>query len=205
MVKPPSRERLRDLSADFFTPPTAAELDEFESLAETWLSDHERVATLAADRTPAPDRGPADVDLCRHKPTFGLVPYTSGASLEPTVDHVGPMAQSVADCALVLDAMAGPHPTNSRQGSFPPTRTTDALDANRPLTIGVLETGFDFDASDPAVSDRVRTTTDALEADGHTVESVSAPLHADGVAIYNAIVVEAHAALVQHEGVGYHR
>ena len=346
MVKPPSRERLRDLSADFFAPPTAAELDEFESLAETWLSDHERVATLAADRTPAPDRGAVDVDStwvaddpgpfltrCRiegapggpldgyeigvkdnlavagvpmtcgstalegfvppcdaivvarlldaggtitgklilesmafsgsgeladygvvpnpcdeshlpggsssgcavavvdgtvdvaigtdqsgsvrvpaawsgcvgHKPTFGLVPYTGGVSLEPTVDHVGPMARSVADCALALDAMAGPHPTDSRQGSFPPTRTTDALDANRPLTIGVLETGFDFDASDPAVSDRVRTTTDALEADGHTVESVSVPLHADGVAIYNAIVIEAHAALVQNEGVGYHR
>ena len=36
------------------------------------------------------------------KPTFGLVPYTGILGAEPCVDHVGPMARTVADCALLL-------------------------------------------------------------------------------------------------------
>ena len=37
------------------------------------------------------------------KPTFGLVPYTGAVSIETTVDHLGPMAKTVYDCALLLE------------------------------------------------------------------------------------------------------
>ena len=37
------------------------------------------------------------------KPTFGLVPYTGIISLELTLDHVGPMARTVYDTALLLE------------------------------------------------------------------------------------------------------
>lgn len=37
------------------------------------------------------------------KPTFGLVPYTGIASIEPTIDHTGPMAMTVKDTALLLE------------------------------------------------------------------------------------------------------
>ena len=37
------------------------------------------------------------------KPTFGLVPYTGAAPLEPTIDHLGPIARTVKDCALLLE------------------------------------------------------------------------------------------------------
>ena len=37
------------------------------------------------------------------KPTFGLVPYTGAASLEPNHDHLGPMTRTVKDCALLLE------------------------------------------------------------------------------------------------------
>lgn len=37
------------------------------------------------------------------KPTFGLVPYTGIAMLDLTVDHTGPMAQTVYDTALLLE------------------------------------------------------------------------------------------------------
>ena len=37
------------------------------------------------------------------KPTHGLVPFTGILSLEPTMDVVGPMARSAADCALLLE------------------------------------------------------------------------------------------------------
>ena len=38
-----------------------------------------------------------------HKPTYGLVPYTGAFPIELTVDHVGPMARTVADIALMLE------------------------------------------------------------------------------------------------------
>ena len=37
------------------------------------------------------------------KPTHGLVPYTGAASVEPTLDHLGPMTRTVKDCALLLE------------------------------------------------------------------------------------------------------
>ena len=41
------------------------------------------------------------------KPTHGLVPYTGAVPIVPCLDHLGPMAQNVADCALLLEVIAG--------------------------------------------------------------------------------------------------
>jgi len=43
------------------------------------------------------------------KPTFGRVPYTP-VSVGDYTSHMGPMTRTVADGALFLGAMAGPHP-----------------------------------------------------------------------------------------------
>ncbi len=42
------------------------------------------------------------------KPTHGLVGRTGARPLVRNFDHIGPMTRSAADCALMLDAMAGP-------------------------------------------------------------------------------------------------
>ena len=39
------------------------------------------------------------------KPTWGLVPYTGIASIDPSLDHAGPMAANVRDCALLLQVL----------------------------------------------------------------------------------------------------
>ena len=41
------------------------------------------------------------------KPTRGVVPLDGAVPLCPTLDHAGPMARTVADCALLFGAMAG--------------------------------------------------------------------------------------------------
>lgn len=41
------------------------------------------------------------------KPTYGLVPYTGIMQTEFTLDHVGPMARTVYDTALMLEVIAG--------------------------------------------------------------------------------------------------
>ena len=52
---------------------------------------------------------------CGHKPTHGLVPYTGILPIELTLDHIGPMAMTVADCAVMLEAIAGPDGLDPRQ------------------------------------------------------------------------------------------
>ena len=59
------------------------------------------------------------------KPTFGLVPRTGVIPTWPYLDTHGPLARNVADAALLLDAIAGPDPSDGlalvtpwRRGSF---------------------------------------------------------------------------------------
>jgi len=42
------------------------------------------------------------------RPTYGLVSRTGAMALSWTLDKIGPMARSATDCALVLEAIAGP-------------------------------------------------------------------------------------------------
>lgn len=44
------------------------------------------------------------------KPTYGRVPRAGVMGLSWTLDHAGPMTRSVADCALMLDVIAGESP-----------------------------------------------------------------------------------------------
>ncbi|MFD2416017.1 amidase [Amycolatopsis pigmentata] len=46
------------------------------------------------------------------KPTYGRVPRHGVMGLSWTMDHAGPMTRSVADCALMLDVIAGPDPAD---------------------------------------------------------------------------------------------
>jgi amidase len=41
------------------------------------------------------------------KPIHDLVPYTGALPIEIMIDHLGPMANSTADCALLLEVIAG--------------------------------------------------------------------------------------------------
>ncbi len=51
------------------------------------------------------------------KPTYGLVPYTGVFPIELTLDHTGPIARTAADCALLLEAIAGAAQRLTRAGA----------------------------------------------------------------------------------------
>lgn len=56
-------------------------------------------------------RGPAALcGLAGIKPTYGLVPRTGVVPLAWSMDHIGPLAWTVEDCALLLQAAAGHDP-----------------------------------------------------------------------------------------------
>ncbi|OTB18605.1 hypothetical protein K445DRAFT_314483 [Daldinia sp. EC12] len=124
------------------------------------------------------------------KPTWGLVPYTGILSLDATIDHVGPMAKNVRDCALFLEAIAGPDGWDDRQPPFgldgDRLKFVDPVDlilgkelANmlEGFRIGVLDEGFEVPGQDPNVVASVRSAINKFKSLGAEVDSVSVPLH----------------------------
>jgi amidase len=129
---------------------------------------------------------------CGHKPTHGLVPYTGIFPIELTLDHIGPMAMTVADCAVMLEAIAGEDGLDPRQIGVVTQPYTQGLEAGADgLRVGVLSEGFEIpEVSEPDVDAAVRAAADALARAGADVEEVSVPMHRDGLAIWNAIAIE---------------
>ena len=107
---------------------------------------------------------------CGHKPTFGLVPYTGIFPIELTLDHVGPMARTVADCALMLDAIAGEDGLDPRQIDVSVQDYAAGLEVGAEgLRVGVLREGFGIpDASEADVDAAVRAAADVLAGAGAT-------------------------------------
>ncbi len=135
-------------------------------------------------------RGPAaHCAVVGLKPTYGLVSRSGVTPLSWSLDHVGPMARTAQDAALLLDAIAGfdpadptsAHGSKGRRKSF---RTlTHAVDRLRVGVVGeFLGSGT---AADVAAT--VRAAVTALEPLVATVEDVVLPLAEEIVPAWSAI------------------
>ncbi|KAH9906002.1 amidase signature domain-containing protein [Xylariomycetidae sp. FL2044] len=117
------------------------------------------------------------------KPTTGLIPFTGIASLEPVVDHTGPMTRNVLDNALLLQAVTGVDGIDDRQQAgcpFPdqvPDYPSLAQEGVKGMKIGILKESLDRPLGDKRVSDLVVKAARALEELGCIVNEVSVPLH----------------------------
>lgn len=127
-----------------------------------------------------------------HKPTFGLVPYTGAFPIEQSIDHLGPIAPTVADAAAMLGVIAGADGRDPRQprgiSGDDYVAGLDRLDGG--LRIGVVTEGFDQANSDPGVNAVVRSAIERLTAAGHVAEEVGVPWHKHGAALWDVISVE---------------
>jgi len=139
------------------------------------------------------------------KPTHGLVPYTGAFPIELTLDHVGPIASSVSDVALLLTAIAGEDGLDPRQKDVRLGDYQAALDGDaRGLKIGIVTEGFGWpNLSEEDVDETVRGAANGFEELGADVTEVSIPLHLDGIHIWNAIAIEgATELMVRGNGMG---
>jgi amidase len=151
-------------------------------------------------------RMPASFSGCYGmKPTHGLVPYTGAMPIEATIDHVGPMTGTVADNALLLEAIAGPDGLDPRQYDVRVDKYTTALGRGvAGLRIGVLTEGFQHESCEPDVVQKVRQAAERLRGLGAVVEEVSIPMHLDGLAIWTPIALEGLQAQMMHgNGMGF--
>ncbi len=114
------------------------------------------------------------------KPTRGLVPVSGMLPLSPSLDHVGPMARSVAGVRILLGVLAGRY--------LPPSLR--ALAGQR---IGVLE-GFGQDCCS-AVAARFDDAIAILEDLGARLRPVQVPGFERGLRLLKAIYAPEAAAL----------
>jgi len=61
------------------------------------------------------------------KPTYGRVSCYGVIPLSWSLDHVGPLARSAEDCAIIFDVIAGYDPRDPNSVSGPPSRATTTL------------------------------------------------------------------------------
>jgi amidase len=139
------------------------------------------------------------------KPTWGLVPYTGAFPIEMTIDHLGPMARSAADCALLLEVLAGPDGLDPRQSAnLARAQYTKSLTGDiKGLKLAVVEEGFGAPGADKDVDECVTGAARSFEKLGAKVTKVSIPAHRDGMAIWSGIGPEgALATVVAGGGLG---
>jgi aspartyl-tRNA(Asn)/glutamyl-tRNA(Gln) amidotransferase subunit A len=121
------------------------------------------------------------------KPTRGLVSLEGVVPLSPSLDHVGPIATTVADCALMLEAMTGPR----HAGRFVKAAGRSA----RGMRVGVSE--FHLRDLDAAVQKPIDAAIRALGKLGCRVTDVRIPALDDAQAA--SVVISASEALQYHD------
>jgi amidase len=139
------------------------------------------------------------------KPTHGLVPYTGIFPIEATLDHTGPIANTVENVALLLEVVAGKDPLDPRQYEVVTKPYCQALtgDVNG-LKFGIVKEGFGWEgASQEDVDSNVRSAAEEFKKLGGEVIEVSIPMHLDGIHIWNCVATEgALAQMILHDGMG---
>ncbi|AEU34586.1 amidase [Granulicella mallensis] len=97
------------------------------------------------------------------RPSFGLVPRTGGMALTWSMDKIGPIARSVEDCALVLNAIYGP---DGRDQSVQPAPFHADLTLDiRKLHVGYLKSAFDLPVFQPLSAEASDKLSAAERAD----------------------------------------
>jgi amidase len=131
--------------------------------------------------------------ICGLKPTYGLVPYTGIFPIEMTLDHVGPMARTPDDVALLLEVIAGPDGLDPRQhANLDGQGYSQALTGEvKGIRLGIVEEGFRHKGlSEKDVDSAVTEAAHSFERLGCQTKPVSIPWHREGPHIWNAIALE---------------
>ncbi len=111
------------------------------------------------------------------KPTYGLVSRRGVFPLSFTLDHVGPMTRTVADNALMLDAIAGHDPLDPGSAASVPGRYAARLDHGvRGLRVGFVRHFHETDmTADPEVTAALEQVLRRLQTSGANVRDVTLP------------------------------
>ena len=114
-------------------------------------------------------------------PTFGLVPKSGCVPLGYSLDHIGPMARSAQDCALMLEVIAGPDASDpsTRDASVPPYGASLTGDLTG-IRIGVDRLArVGGESEDPAIAPALEAALEVMRERGARVVPVELPFYTE--------------------------
>ncbi len=162
-------------------------------------------ATSLGEDTGGSIRGPASFcGLVGIRPSWGRVSRYGVLGASWSMDTVGPISRTTADCAMTLGAIAGYDPKDPSTWDVPVPDYLSMLTGEiRGLKVGVIRERVDTEAVDPEVRDNVVQAIAVLGEMGADIQEVSIPLIVHSAAISNTIILT-DAAGVHRQGIDEH-
>ena len=162
------------------------------------------VAALGSD-TGGSIRQPAAFCGCVGlKPTYGRVSRYGLGAYSSSLDQIGPITQNVEDAAILYDIIAGHDDKDSTSAEIKFESVADKLDANKKLTICVIE-NYVNEASEETKKALLKAV-DILKSAGHKIIYKNLENSKCDIATYYIIATaEASANLSRYDGVRYGR
>ena len=168
------------------------------------IAAREAIATLGTD-TGGSIRQPASHCGCVGlKPTYGRVSRFGVIAYASSLDQVGPVTRDVADCAVMLGAVAGYDPKDSTSVNLPvPDYAKSLVPEVKGLKIGLPREYF-IPGLDPAVKQALDEAIETYRGLGAEFREITLP-HTDyAVATYYLIATaEASSNLARYDGVRF--
>jgi aspartyl-tRNA(Asn)/glutamyl-tRNA(Gln) amidotransferase subunit A len=133
------------------------------------------------------------------KPTFGRVSLRGVIPLSWNLDHAGPLARSVRDAALLLQAIAGYDAHDPYSADVPvPDYLAGLAGGVRGWRVALAAGDFFTEKTDPQIWRGVEEAAQVFSRLGAKVERVEAPQAYDA-AVANGLMVTSDAAAFHHE------
>jgi aspartyl-tRNA(Asn)/glutamyl-tRNA(Gln) amidotransferase subunit A len=168
------------------------------------VASGEAIGALGSDTGGSIRQPAALTGIVGFKPTYGRVSRYGLIAFASSLDQIGPMTRDVADCAVLLQAIAGHDPRDSTSST---RRVPDYLatlgSGVKGMRLGVPKEYF-VAGMEPAVEQAIRDAIRLLEQQGASIEEVSLP-HSDVAlpAYYIIAPAEASSNLARYDGVRY--
>ena len=139
------------------------------------------------------------------KPTYGTVSRYGLIAYASSLDQIGPVAKDAADCAAIMDVIAG---KDERDGTSLELEKTDYLGNLstdvKGMKIGLPKECFLTEGLDPEVAKSVKAVAEKLKEAGAIVEEVSLPFLDYVIPTYYIIAsAEASSNLSRFDGIRY--
>src|SRR5271155_5585787 len=137
-------------------------------------------------------------------PTYGRVSRYGLIAFASSLDHIGPLAKTVKDAAIVLRTIAGRDPMDSTSADLPvPDYVAEIVKPVRGLRLGVAKEYFG-EGLDGEVRHAVESAIDRLKSLGCEILQVSLPHTPYAIPAYYLIATaEASSNLARYDGVRY--
>lgn len=162
------------------------------------------LATLGTD-TGGSIRQPASFcGIAGLKPSYGKVSRWGAIAYASSFDQIGPLAHSVADCALILEVIAGPDAYDATMIQQASTPYSQHLKHEGKARVAYFRQYIESPGLDPAIRAYMEQLIDRLKADGHTVEAMDFPYLDYVVPTYYILTTaEASSNLSRYDGIHY--